>query len=132
MLDQIQVDFDSKIFELAQPKWLMKGTLWYQVLPISCFYKILQNFGRNWVSERSKYNLMTNNCQDFCVGLAKFLDPNISAGVFPLCEAGENETAQKERNLGYASAAAGEGKELNLRIDFCTLISYDLQAMNYP
>ena len=61
---------------------------------------------------------MKNNCQDFCVGLAKFLDPNISAGVFPLCEAGENETATKDRNLGYASAASGEGKETSLRIGF--------------
>ena len=54
---------------------------------------------------------MSNNCQDFCVALGKYLDPKISAGVFPLCEAGENQTAQKNEDLGYASAASGEGKE---------------------
>ena len=56
---------------------------------------------------------MKNNCQDFCVGLAKFLDPYISAGAFPLCEAGDNETFTTENGyFGYASAASGEGKEL--------------------
>ena len=58
------------------------------------------------------YLLMLNNCQDFCVGLAKFLDPDISAGVFPLCEAGLNKTATQKGEWGYASAASGEGKEL--------------------
>ena len=57
---------------------------------------------------------MKNNCQDFCVGLAKFLDPNISAGVFPLCEAGVNETATRDLSYGYASAAAAEGQELDI------------------
>ena len=57
---------------------------------------------------------MKNNCQDFCVGLAKFLDPNISAGVLPLCEAGDNETSTLSKDLGYASAAAGEGQELDI------------------
>ena len=55
---------------------------------------------------------MKNNCQDFCVGLAKFLDPYISAGAFPLCEAGDNETFTKNGDFGYASSASGEGKEL--------------------
>ena len=61
------------------------------------------------------YLLMLNNCQDFCVGLAKFLDPDISAGAFPLCEAGLNKTGWQffeEEKSGYASAASGEGKEL--------------------
>ena len=50
---------------------------------------------------------MQNNCQDFCVALARYLDPNISAGVFPLCEAGKNENVKDD--LGYASAVSGDG-----------------------
>ena len=50
---------------------------------------------------------MKNNCQDFCIALGKYLDPKISPGVFPMCEAGRNEHEQ----LGYASAASGAGKE---------------------
>ena len=57
---------------------------------------------------------MKNNCQDFCIGLAKFLDPNISAGVFPLTEAGKNFIA---RYSGYASAAASEGQELDIFVE---------------
>ena len=49
---------------------------------------------------------MQNNCQDFCVALARYLDPNISAGVFPLCEAGAN--ANVKFHLGYASAVSGD------------------------
>ena len=61
---------------------------------------------------------MKNNCQDFCIGLAKFLDPNISAGVFPLIEAGDNFiTPYSGVNLGYATAAAGEGQELNIFVE---------------
>ena len=52
---------------------------------------------------------MKNNCQDFCIALAKYLDPKISPGVFPMCEAGRNEHVNSQ--LGYASAASGEGKE---------------------
>ena len=35
------------------------------------------------------------------------MDPNISAGVFPLCEAGKNENVKDD--LGYASAVSGDG-----------------------
>ena len=53
---------------------------------------------------------MKNNCQDFCIALAKFLNPNISAGAFPLCEAGSSQI----KNTGYSSAAAGQGQESNV------------------
>ena len=52
-----------------------------------------------------------NNCQDFCIALGKYLDPNLSIGVFPSCEAGNNQTVPLKSELGYASAVSGQGKE---------------------
>ena len=64
---------------------------------------------------------MKNNCQDFSVGLAQFLDPKISAGVFPSCEAGKNLTVTDEDDVGFASAAAGQGQEFNI-FNICGVI----------
>ena len=69
-----------------------------------------QNYGRIWESTHPQYDTMTNNCQDFCIALGKFLDPNISAGNFPFCQAGTNSIEK----TGYANSAAGEGQELNI------------------
>jgi len=72
----------------------------------------IEAFGYKWMQDRPDYHLIGgNNCQDFCVALAKFLKPGISYSVFPLCEAavvGDDDDTVED-HIGYASAISGEG-----------------------
>ena len=48
-----------------------------------CLHHHFQNYGRRLVAFNPKYDLLEHNCQDFCIELAEFLDPE-SVRSFPL------------------------------------------------